>query len=98
VGGAGHGIKNVAARTLIHEQVPAAAHGRAFAAYAALRNGAEIAALALGGVLVDVVGGRETLILAGTATVAIAAIGLIALGRRGFLQPARLRGGHTRSA
>jgi hypothetical protein len=82
LGGAGHGVKNVAARTLIHERVPAAAHGRVFAAYAALRNGAELAALALGGVLVDVAGGRATLILAGGATVAIAALGLTTLGRR----------------
>jgi hypothetical protein len=82
LGGAGHGVKNVAARTLIHERTPAAAHGRAFAAYAALRNGAELAALGAGGLLVDLAGGRETLILAGGSTVAIAALGLVALGRR----------------
>ena len=48
LGGAAHGAKNVFVRTLIHQQVPAAAHGRAAAAYNALRNGAEMIAL-LGG-------------------------------------------------
>jgi MFS family permease len=33
VGGAGHGVKNVAFRSLIHERVAADRHGRAFAAY-----------------------------------------------------------------
>jgi hypothetical protein len=79
IGGAGHGVKNVAARTLIHERVPAAAHGRAFAAYAALRNGAELAALALGGLLVDLAGGRGTLVIAGAGTVTIAVLGQIRL-------------------
>jgi Major Facilitator Superfamily len=81
LGGAGHGIKNVTARTLIHERVPAAAHGRAFAAYAALRNSAELVALAVGGLLVDIVGGRGTLVLAGGAALAIASVGLAALAR-----------------
>ena len=49
VGGIGHGTKNVLVRTLIHERTPANAHGRSGAAYNALRNGAELGALALGG-------------------------------------------------
>jgi hypothetical protein len=81
VGGVAHGVKNVAARTLIHERVPQDAHGRAFAAYAALRNGAEIGALGLGGLLVDAVGGRATLLLAGGGTVAAALLGLVLLRR-----------------
>ena len=60
---------------------PAAAHGRAFAAYAALRNGAELAALALGGLLVDALGGRATLLVAGGSTVAIAGVALAGLRR-----------------
>jgi MFS family permease len=79
LGGAAHGMKNVAARTLIHERVHESAHGRAFAAYAALRNGAELAALAFGGILVDATGGRGTLALSGAATVAVAALGLAVL-------------------
>jgi MFS family permease len=91
VGGAGHGIKNVAARTLIHERIPAAAHGRAFAAYAALRNVAELAALAIGGLLVDLAGGRATLVIAGGSTVAIAALGLTALRAHYRYRPRRRR-------
>ncbi len=87
LGGAAHGVKNVAARTLIHERIDASAHGRAFAAYAALRNGAELAALAIGGILVEAAGGRGTLALSGAATVAIAALGLATL-----LSPSRSRG------
>jgi len=73
-------IKNVAARTMIHERVPAAGHGRAFAAYAALRNGAELMALGLGGALVDLLGARATLVVAGAGTAVVALAGLLALG------------------
>ena len=48
-GGVAHGVKNVLLRTLIHERVPEALRGRAFAAYNGARNGAELGALALGG-------------------------------------------------
>jgi hypothetical protein len=68
---AGHGAKNVAARALIHDRVQASAHGRAFATYAALRNCAELAALVIGGVLVDTIGARGTLVVAGGATALI---------------------------
>jgi len=82
VGGAGHGLKNVAARALIHDRVAPAAHGRAFATYAALRNCAELTALVIGGVLVDTVGARGTLLFAGTATALIGVLGCAALRRR----------------
>jgi Na+/melibiose symporter-like transporter len=52
IGGSGHGVKNTLARTLIQERVPDRLHGRAFAAYNAMRNGAELVALACGGLLV----------------------------------------------
>ena len=65
IGGLAHGTKNVLARTLIQERVPDRLHGRAFAAYNGLRNGAELFALAAGGVLVAAIGGRATLALAG---------------------------------
>ena len=81
VGGAGHGVKNVAARALIHDRVQAAAHGRAFATYAALRNCAELAALVIGGVLVDTIGARGTLLLAGAATAVIGLLGCAGLGQ-----------------
>ena len=65
VGGAGHGVKNVAFRSLIDERIPADRHGRAFAAYNGLRNTAELLALVAGGLLVATLGARETLFLAG---------------------------------
>ncbi len=81
IGGVGHGTKNTLARTLIQERVPDRLHGRAFAAYNAMRNGAELVALGCGGLLVAVLGGRVTLALAGGISVAIALLGL-ALYRR----------------
>jgi len=87
VGGLAHGTKNVVVRTLIHERVPARLHGRAYAAYNALRNGAELVALVGGGLLVAVIGARWTLLLAGVIPMAA---GLVALGvaRRRLVEPA----------
>jgi hypothetical protein len=82
LGGAAHGVKNTSARALIHERVAPEAHGRAFAAYAALRNCAELAALGLGGLLVELVGARTTLVLAGAGTAVAAVLGLGALRER----------------
>ena len=66
IGGVAHGTKNVLLRTLIHHRTPEHLHGRAFAAYNALRNGAELGALALGGVLVAAAGPRATMAIAGS--------------------------------
>ena len=64
-GGVAHGVKNVLLRTLIHERVPDALRGRAFAAYNGARNGAELGALALGGLVVGAFGARPALLAAG---------------------------------
>ena len=56
--------------------MPEAAHGRAFAAYGAARNTAELGALGAGGLLVGVLGAQPALFLAGLAPVIAAAIGL----------------------
>lgn len=82
VGGSAHGLKNVLIRTLIHERVPERLHGRAFAAYNALRNFAEIFALAAGGVLVAAIGARWTLLLAGAIPAAAGLAGLAVYARR----------------
>ncbi|HET6831405.1 MAG TPA: MFS transporter, partial [Solirubrobacterales bacterium] len=82
VGGIGHGTKNVLVRTLIHERMPADSHGRAGASYNALRNGAELGALALGAVLVETVGARGTLAIQGGLPILIALAGLLALRTR----------------
>jgi MFS family permease len=83
IGGLGHGVKNVLARTLIQERVPERLHGRAFAAYNGMRNGAELFALAGGGLLVAALGGRTTLALAGALSMLAGLAGLaVHLARR----------------
>jgi Na+/melibiose symporter-like transporter len=82
VGGAGHGVKNVLLRTLIQQRVAAAAHGRAFAAYNAARNTAELGALALGGLALSLLGAQTALLLAGLGPVAAGLVGLGYLGYR----------------
>jgi len=78
VGGSAQGLKNVLIRTLIHERVPERLHGRAYAAYNGLRNGAELVALAGGGLMVSALGARSTLLLAGALPVLAALTGLAA--------------------
>jgi hypothetical protein len=82
VGGVAHGTKNVLVRTLIHERVPTTVHGRAFAAYNALRNGAELVALVSGGLLVAALGARWTLFLAGAMPMAAGLVALAVTRRR----------------
>ena len=60
-------------RTLIHERAPEALRGRAFAAYNGARNGAELGALVLGGIVVGALGARAALLLAGLGPAAIGA-------------------------
>lgn len=79
VGGIGHGVKNVTSRTLIHVRVAPERHGRAFAAWNGVRNAAELAALAAGGILVGALGARETLWLAGGLSALAGAVGLAVL-------------------
>src|SRR5215208_1601730 len=81
IGGVGHGLKNVMFRTLIHERVPEEMHGRAFAAYNGVRNGAELGALALGGFLIAVIGARTTLLVAGGVSAAAGVFGIALLPR-----------------
>ena len=89
VGGAAHGTKNVLIRTLIHERVPSSLHGRAFAAYNGLRNGAELVALVAGGLLVSTIGARWTMLLAGTIPMTAALVAL-AVSRRRLSESAAL--------
>ena len=81
-GGVAHGVKNVLLRTLIHERAPEALRGRAFAAYNGARNGAELGALALGGIVVMALGARPALLLAGLGPAAIGAACLLLLTKR----------------
>jgi MFS family permease len=79
VGGIGHGVKNVLMRTLIQERVARDEHGRAFAAYGAARNTAELGALGLGGIMVATLGAQPALLIAGLGPVVA---GLLAVAYR----------------
>jgi MFS family permease len=91
VGGLGHGLKNVLLRSLLTVRVPEAVHGRAFAAYNAARNTAELAAVGAGGVLVSALGPRAALVVAGLGPILAALAGLAALRRRRTEWAARRR-------
>jgi MFS family permease len=79
LGGIAHGMKNVLLRTLIHERVPDAVRGRAFAVYNAARNGAELGALGAGGVLIGAIGAQPALLLSGVIPLAIGVAALSVL-------------------
>jgi MFS family permease len=81
VGGTAHGVKNVMYRSLIHVRVPGNLHGRAFAAYNAIRNSAELGAFAAGGFLVTAICPRGTLLYAGALSALVGLLGLLALVR-----------------
>jgi MFS family permease len=90
-GGIGHGTKNVVVRTLIHARVPDGLRGRAWAAYSAGRNAAELVALVGGGLLVAAVGARWTLLAAGALPIVAAVVALVRAqaARRRARVPAR---------
>ena len=88
VGGTAHGVKNVMYRSLIHVRVPPDLHGRAFAAYNAIRNTAELGAFAAGGFLVAAIGPRGTLAYAGGLSALVGFVGLLALLRLKQEEPA----------
>jgi hypothetical protein len=83
IGGMGHGMKNALVRTLLHDRVPADRHGRAFAAFNAARNTAELVALTTGAVLVTVAGARPALVVAGLGPLVFGLGALAVLRRRG---------------
>jgi hypothetical protein len=56
--------------------------GRAFAAYNGARNGAELGALVLGGIVVEALGARTALLLAGLGPAAIGATCLLLIKHR----------------
>jgi MFS family permease len=90
LGGVAHGVKNVLLRTLIHERAPEALRGRAFAAYNGARNGAELGALVLGGILVGALGARSALLIAGLGPAAIGLACLLVLIRSRHLVTAHV--------
>jgi MFS family permease len=87
IGGVGHGVKNVLVRTLIHDRVPDELRGRAFAAYNAIRNGAELIALVAGGLLLSMLAPRWILLLAGGISALVALSALIVVRKRAAAAP-----------
>ena len=73
LGGLGNGGVNVAAAVLLGRRVPAAMRGRAFAVFGAVANGANVAGLLLGGVLLAVVPVRAAIAAAGLGGLAATA-------------------------
>jgi MFS family permease len=73
LGGVGNGGVNVAAAVLLARRVPAAMRGRAFAVFGAVANGANVAGLLLGGVLLAVVPVRAIIAAAGLGGLAATA-------------------------
>ena len=73
LGGVGNGGVNVAAALLLSRRVPAAMRGRAFAVFGAVANGANVAGLLLGGVLLAVVPVRAIIAAAGLGGLAATA-------------------------
>jgi MFS family permease len=88
IGGAAHGLKNVLIRTLLQQRVPGRLHGRVFAAWNGLRNGAELVALLCGGALVSLLGARVTLFIAGAVPAVAGLIGLALYARLRHQSPA----------
>jgi hypothetical protein len=64
---------------LIHERAPEELRGRVFAAYNGARNGAELGALALGGIAVGALGARTALLAAGVGPAAVGTACLLLL-------------------
>jgi MFS family permease len=81
VGGFVNGVELVGMRSLLHQRVPDRLRGRAFATYYGMVQAAQILALALSGGLVDGAGARTTMLIAGTGTMAVAAIAALLYAR-----------------
>ena len=92
ISGAGNGVENVAARTLVHGRVPSALHGRVFAAYMGLLSSTQIIATALGGALVAGVGGQQALVTGGLGSLAVGVLGLVGLALVPAARPGRPKG------
>ncbi|HEX2026321.1 MAG TPA: MFS transporter [Actinomycetota bacterium] len=89
VGGVANGAELVALRSLLHHRVPDRVRGRAFAAYYGMVQGAQIIALSVSGGLVEVLGARMTMLMAGIGTGAVGVLGAMLYLRI----PAGVRGG-----
>jgi len=80
-GGLGNGLSNVAMRVLLQSRVADALRGRVYSAYQGALTVADFVALAAGGALVELIGPRETLALAGIGCLLASLAGVPALRR-----------------
>jgi len=77
VGGVSNGVASVSMRSLIHHRVPDQLRGRVFAAYFGLAFAGQLAATALGGVLISALpSSRDVLLVGGVGGTLIGLIGL----------------------
>jgi MFS family permease len=81
LGGGANAIENVAMRSLIHQRTPDRLRGRVFSAYYGMVHAAHISALGLGGVLVNAVGARYSLLVAGLGGLVVGLLGFVLLAR-----------------
>jgi MFS family permease len=77
VGGVANGVQTVAGRSLLVHRTPDRLRGRVFAAYGGLANGMQLAATAVGGVIVAAVGGRTALLVGGIGATVAGAVGYL---------------------
>ena len=77
LGGVANGVQTVAGRSLLVHRTPDRLRGRVFAAYGGLANGMQLAATAVAGVLVAVVGGRTALLVGGIGTIVAGTVGFL---------------------
>jgi MFS family permease len=81
-GGVGNGLANFAMRVLLQARVPDELRGRVYSAYQGAVTIADFVALAAGGILVEVIGPRPTLAVAGVGCILAVLLGLPALRGR----------------
>jgi MFS family permease len=77
VGGIANGVDLVAMRSLIHQRVPSQLQGRVFSAYYATVNLGQIVALTIGGALLELMGARGAMMVAGAGALAVGVLGFL---------------------
>ncbi len=77
IGGVANGVQSVSARSLIGHRLPDRLRGRGFAAYSGLAMGMQLAATAVGGVIVAMTDGRTVLLIGGLGSAVAGACGYL---------------------
>jgi MFS family permease len=78
IGGVANGVASVSMRSLIHRRVPDHLRGRVFAAYFGVAFAGQLAATALGGVLISVLpSSRDVLLVGGAGGALVGLIGMV---------------------